>query len=98
MLKVDTQGVQTIRRVTTGGVYIFIAPPSIDELARRLRSRKTDDSEALMCRWRTAQRELLMIDDFDYVVFNESDHEEDTVTRIISQSSPPKVVGSGKTM
>lgn len=84
ILKVDTQGVQTIRKVTTGGVFIFIAPPSIDELARRLRSRKTDDSEVLMRRLRTAQRELLLIDAFDYVVFNESDHEEDTVTRIIA--------------
>jgi len=84
VLKVDTQGVQTIRKVTSGGVFIFIAPPSIDELARRLRSRKTDDSEALMRRLRMAQRELQTIDDFDYVVFNESEREEETVTRIIA--------------
>lgn len=84
VLKVDTQGVQTIRRVTRGGIYIFIAPPSIDELARRLRERKTDDSDALMRRLRTAQRELLTIENFDYVVFNESNREDETIDRILA--------------
>lgn len=84
VLKVDTQGVQTIRQITKGGIFIFIAPPSIDELARRLRSRKTDDPDALMRRLRTAQRELLTIENFDYVAFNESDREDQTVTEIIA--------------
>lgn len=84
VLKVDTQGVQTIRHVTKGGIFIFIAPPSIDELAHRLRSRKTDDPAAVMRRLRTAQRELLTIENFDYVAFNESDREDDTVTEIIA--------------
>lgn len=84
VLKVDTQGVQTIRQITKGGIYIFIAPPSIDELARRLRSRKTDDPDALMRRLRTAQRELLTIENFDYVAFNESDREDETVSQIIA--------------
>jgi guanylate kinase len=81
---VDTQGVQTIRQITSGGVYIFIAPPSMDELARRLQSRKTDNADALMRRLRTAQRELLTIGNFDYVVFNESDREDETVTQILA--------------
>lgn len=84
VLKVDTQGVQTIRQITRGGIFIFIAPPSIDELAQRLRSRKTDDPDAVMRRLRTAQRELLTIESFDYVAFNESDREDDTVTEIIA--------------
>lgn len=84
VLKVDTQGVQTIRQITKGGIYIFIAPPSIDELAHRLRSRKTDDPHAVMRRLRTAQRELLTIGNFDYVAFNESDREDETVTQILA--------------
>ena len=84
VLKVDTQGVQTIRQITSGGIYIFIAPPSMDELARRLQSRKTDNADALMRRLRTAQRELLTIGNFDYVVFNESDREDETVTQIVA--------------
>lgn len=84
VLKVDTQGVQTIRQISNGGVFIFIAPPSMDELARRLQSRKTDNPDALMRRLRTAQRELLTIHNFDYVVFNESDREDETVTQILA--------------
>jgi len=84
VLKVDTQGVQTIRQITKGGIFIFIAPPSIDELAHRLRSRKTDDPDALMRRLRTAQRELLTLHNFDYVAFNESEREDDTVSQILA--------------
>jgi guanylate kinase len=84
VLKVDTQGAQTIRQIVPHGIYIFIAPPSIDELARRLRSRKTDDNDALMRRLRTAQRELATVESFDYVVFNESEQEEATVAQIIA--------------
>lgn len=84
VVKVDTQGAQTFRRLAPGGLFIFIAPPSIDELARRLRSRKTDGEEALMRRLRTAQRELATVEHFDYVVFNESDQEDETVARIMA--------------
>jgi len=84
IVKVDTQGAQTFRRLAPGGIFIFIAPPSIDELARRLRSRKTDDAAALSRRLRTAQRELATVEHFDYVVFNESEREDTTVAQIIA--------------
>lgn len=84
VVKVDTQGAQTFRHLAPGGVFIFIAPPSIDELARRLRSRKTDDSVALARRLRTAQRELATVEHFDYVIFNESDQEGETVRKIMA--------------
>lgn len=84
VVKVDTQGAQTFRRLAPGGIFIFIAPPSIDELARRLRSRKTDGEAALMRRLQTAQRELATVEHFDYVVFNESDQEDATVAQIIA--------------
>ena len=83
VVKVDTQGAQTFHRLAPGGIFIFIAPPSIDELARRLHHRKTDDEAALARRLRTAQRELATVEHFDYVVFNESGQEDDTVRQII---------------
>ncbi len=83
VVKVDTQGAQTFHRLAPGGIFIFIAPPSIDELARRLHNRKTDDEAALARRLRTAQRELATVEHFDYVVFNESEREDDTVRQII---------------
>lgn len=84
VVKVDTQGAQTFRRLAPGGIFIFIAPPSIDELARRLRSRKTDSGTALARRLRTAQREIATVEHFDYVVFNESDREDETVAQIMA--------------
>ncbi len=84
VVKVDTQGAQTFRGLAPGGIFIFIAPPSIGELARRLRARKTDGDEALMRRLRTAQRELATVEHFDYVVFNESDREDATVAQIMA--------------
>ena len=84
VLKVDTQGARTIRTIVPHGIYIFIAPPSIDALAQRLYSRKADSHEAMMRRLRTAQRELESVESFDYVVFNESDREDETVGQILA--------------
>jgi guanylate kinase len=73
VVKVDVQGAASLRQVIpTGGVFIFLAPPSMADLTHRLRSRKTDEPEALMERIATASRELERAWEFDYVVFNEN--------------------------
>ncbi len=80
--KVDVQGAATIREAIPEAVSIFIVPPSMSELLGRLRSRKTDDPDVLMKRLSTATRELSAAKSFDYVVFNESDHLDETVKQI----------------
>lgn len=90
VVKVDVQGAATIRHMTSGGVFIFLTPPSMAELSRRLRGRKTDDPAALMERISTASRELRAVRDFDYVVFNENDrvdHALDKIDAIITAES-----------
>ncbi len=73
VVKVDVQGAASIRKIVpTGGIFIFLVPPSMAELIHRLRSRKTDEPEALMERIATASRELERAREFDYVVFNEN--------------------------
>lgn len=84
VVKVDPQGAQTFRRLTPEGIFIFIAPPSMEELAHRLFTRKTDGEEALFQRLQTVQRELATVELFDYVVFNESDRQDETVRRIMA--------------
>ena len=85
MVKVDVQGARKFRQLTPiGGIFIFIAPPSLEELALRLRLRKTDDPDALFERLQTAQRELATVELFDYVVFNESDRVDDAVAEIMA--------------
>ncbi|HEV2527697.1 MAG TPA: guanylate kinase [Thermomicrobiales bacterium] len=73
IVKVDVQGAATIRAMVPDATFIFIAPETLTALLHRLRSRKTDDPEALMRRFNTATQELSAAADFDYVIFNEDD-------------------------
>ena len=82
IVKVDVQGAASIRRLVDHIVSIFLAPESMATLLQRLRSRKTDDPEALMHRFGTASRELASAAEFDYVIFNESDRVERTLEQI----------------
>lgn len=82
IVKVDVQGAATIRSLVENTVSIFLAPESMAALLQRLRARKTDDPDVLMYRFGTASRELASADDFDYVLFNESDRVDRTVEQI----------------
>jgi len=82
VVKVDPQGAMTIRRLAPEALLIFLLPPDMEELARRLRSRKTDDPDALARRISIASREIATIEFFDYFVFNESERIEKAVERI----------------
>ncbi len=82
IVKVDVQGAATLRGIVPDAVSIFIAPESMQELLRRLQSRKTDTGEALMRRFGTASRELETAPDFDYLVFNEADRMDEAIERI----------------
>jgi guanylate kinase len=84
IIKVDIQGAASIRAITPEATYIFLAPESMTELLRRLRSRKTDDPDALMQRFGAASRELLHAKEFDYVVFNEMERLASAIEHISS--------------
>lgn len=71
VVKVDTQGAQAIRALAPDALLIFLLPPSMDELAHRLRSRKTDDTDSLFTRISIASREIATSEHFDYFVINE---------------------------
>jgi len=81
-VKVDVQGAETLRQAIPEAVSIFIAPDSMQELLRRLQSRKTDVGEALMRRFGTASRELDTAPDFDYLVFNEAEQMTEAIEEI----------------
>jgi guanylate kinase len=84
IIKVDVQGAASIRKLAPDATYIFIAPESMTELLRRLRSRKTDDPDVLMQRFSAASRELLHAREFDYVVFNEEERLASAIEHISS--------------
>jgi guanylate kinase len=84
VIKVDVQGASSIRGLVPHSTLIFLAPESMAELLRRLRSRKSDDPAILMQRFNTATRELGTAGLFDYIVFNETDRIEHTIDELHS--------------
>jgi guanylate kinase len=82
VVKVDPQGAATIRRIAPEALMIFLLPPDMGELARRLRSRKTDDPVALSRRISIASREIATSELFDYFVINESEQIDLAVDQI----------------
>lgn len=84
VVKVDVQGSATIRQAIPESVLIFLVPPSMSELLGRLKSRKTDDPDVLMKRFRTASAELNEVQGFDYVVFNEDERLHAAVDAIVN--------------
>jgi guanylate kinase len=71
LVEVDLQGARAVKAAMPDAVAVFLAPPSFDELARRLRSRGTETDAQLARRLRTAQEEMAARDEFDVVVIND---------------------------
>ena len=82
IMKPDVQGAETIRNLEPEAVFIFLAPPSMDELAIRLYHRKTEDRQELARRLAVARQEMEALKDFDYVVVNHHKRLDDTVEAI----------------
>ena len=82
IVKVDVQGAESIRTLVPEASLIFLAPESMTELLHRLRSRKTDDPDALLRRFGTASREIGTALGFDFVIFNEADRLDQTLDQI----------------
>jgi guanylate kinase len=70
IVKVDVQGAASIKKVVPEAVFIFLATPSLADLARRLRRRRTESPADLELRLRAAEKELEKLHLFDYIVFN----------------------------
>ena len=83
ILKIDVQGAENIRKKTTEAVYVFLAPPSLQELERRLRERMTDSEEALTRRLKTASGEMQDARKFAHVVVNRNERIDDAVADIM---------------
>ncbi len=71
LLEIDWQGAQQVRKVFPKAVGVFILPPSLDELERRLRGRGTDSEEVIARRVLGARGEMRHVAEFDYVIINE---------------------------
>jgi guanylate kinase len=70
LLEVDLQGARQVRRSMPGAVLVFLAPPSWEELVRRLEGRGTEPETERLRRLRTAQAELAAEAEFDLTIVN----------------------------
>ena len=75
LLEIDWQGAQQVRRIFTDTVGVFILPPSITELERRMRRRGQDSEEVVQRRLGVAADEMSHAVEFEYVIIN-NDFEE----------------------
>ncbi len=82
VLRIDVQGAATVRRIAPDALLIFIAPSSIDELRERLAQRATENAGEMDRRLATADREMLALGHFDYVIFNRAGQLAETVAQI----------------
>ena len=70
VVKVDVQGAASIKNIAPDGVFVFMLPPSLQELRERLSRRLTESPETLKRRLETAPEELRQLPLFDYFVVN----------------------------
>jgi guanylate kinase len=71
ILEIELVGARAVRRSMPEAVSVFIAPPSMAELAQRLRGRGTETDEAVARRLDRAEIEVAAADEFDHVVVND---------------------------
>jgi guanylate kinase len=70
IVKIDVQGAKTIKSLAPNALYIFLAPPSMDQLEKRLKERMTESPDSLKIRFETAAEEMKSAGWFDHVVIN----------------------------
>jgi guanylate kinase len=89
ILEIDVQGARQIRDRVPDAILILLEPPTLDELARRLRGRGTESEEKIARRLAAAERELAERDWFDHAVVNDDlQRASSQVAAIIDASHP----------
>ena len=82
ILKIDVQGAAAVKSTVPDALLVFVVPPSLEALFRRLRARATETAEELELRQRNAAIELARAGDYDHVVVNDDGQVERTAARI----------------
>jgi guanylate kinase len=86
VLEIDCQGAQQVRREWPEAALVFVAPPSWEELLRRLRGRDTESDTEVQKRIDSAFREIASLCEYDYLIVNEDSRESAQVLAGIVQA------------
>jgi guanylate kinase len=87
LLEIDLQGARQVRDRMPEALLVFLAPPSFEELARRLTGRGTEDADRVRRRLDLARIELAAEEEFDVVVVNDS--VESAAERVVALIESP---------
>jgi len=71
LLEIDVQGAMKVKQSMPEGIFIFILPPSLEELERRIIKRGTESEESIRLRMKKAREELKAAPFYDYVIVND---------------------------
>lgn len=84
LLEIDTQGALNVMKVMPEGLFIFLLPPSLEDLAARLKGRGTETEESLHRRLGAAVDEIKLATKYRYVVVNDKvEDAQETIANII---------------
>jgi len=82
IVKVDVQGAASIKKILPQAVFIFLMPPSVGELEKRLRRRRSESSTDLALRLEKAKVEMKSLPLFDYVITSRQNKLDEVVSQI----------------
>lgn len=87
LLEIDLQGARQVRRTMPEALFVFLKPPSWEELVRRLAGRGTESAEEKQRRLETAREELAAETEFDLTIVNDEVH--DAAEELVALVSAP---------
>lgn len=71
ILEIDPQGALQVKKKFPEGVFVYIIPPSLEELEKRIHKRGTDSPESIQCRLHAAAEEIRNAHHYNYIVVND---------------------------
>jgi guanylate kinase len=84
ILEIDIQGALKVKETYPEGIFIFILPPSMEELKNRIIKRGSETPESLMTRFKSAYKEINYVSKYNYAVVNDQlDHAVDKIRSIV---------------
>ena len=72
ILEIETQGAMKIKEKMPSAFLVFVTPPSVEELEKRMRSRCTEPEEVIQDRLKEAGRESRLMSEYDYILINDT--------------------------
>ncbi len=82
LVRTDSRGVASFKKIAPEAVFVFLAPPSLEELEQRLKARAVNNPEDLKLRLKIARQEMQTAATFDYVIVNQAGRLDESVSTL----------------